>query len=311
MPTQIRIDNLTVNSDAPDLQSVIDRAVAQIRTDSDKATKAEKERADALTASLKHVKANAISRGTIVRSLTAKLDAMKAKMIGCDECGGSGKVDAGEGAELAKCDYCDGVGSLRMHDAIKAAPVANDAEEENLEMDDAEEPEMVDDASLERDDPEEEKVEKVANPEHKDAKKRADARKAAQKRRADSIVRMVNRAAKARAALLTEATSHLGADAKLDGKGNEEIEREVVAKLAPHVKLDGLSAREVGVLFASETGRVAKARKDGQMSASDIARAGLMPVPMMTANRADADLQKKIDAANHAKYHSHEPKSAK
>ncbi len=306
MPTSLRIDGVSISSDAPDLQLVIDRVLAQVRADGEKAVKTEKERADGIAAAIAHVKANALQRGKLVRGLVERIDAMKARMVGCDECGGEGKVMDDAGAS-AKCDYCDGKGSVRMHDAIKAMPgAAQDDDEEEAPA-----AKMVDDDDLERDDPEEEKVEKAANSEHRDeAKRRADERKAAQKRRADSIARMVARVARQRAALVIEAQKHLDAEEKLDGKTDAEIKRAVVAKLAPHLDAAKLSDAEVALLYKSEVARIGKERQDGALTATDRLRAGLTPIPRGNSQH-NIDLQKRIDEANRAKYHSHERPAAK
>lgn len=289
MPMVVRIDGNNYNADDPALQQAIERAMEKVRMDGERATKAEKERADSLATANGHLKANAIQRGEIVRSLLARFDAAKAKMAVCDECGGSGKV--GNGDDAAKCDYCDGKGTYRMHDLVKGAAVDDDDDE-------SEPAEMVDDDDMERDDPEEEKAEKAANSKHKDGKDAA--RLALKKKRADSIARMVARAAKSRAALMVEGAIHLGPDAKLDTKGDAEIKREVVAKLAPHAKLDGLDEKAIDLLFQVEVGRAAKAREDG-LTASDQLRAGTQPQPSNGVTTKRADWLKQVEEANRVK----------
>lgn len=315
MPVTIRIDGHAYNTDDPALQQVIDRQLATLRSDGEKAIKIEKDRADAATAKLGHAHANALHRGAIIVSMLGRFDAMKAKMIGCDECGGAGKVQS-DGAEMAKCDYCDGKGSVRMHDAIKAAPPAPGADDpEAEEPEDAADPGMVPDDKIDDVDPDNKKQNAAIhlktgnvhdNPSGDAARKDAAKRRAdARKRRADSMARVVERAAKARAALLVEAGGHLGADVKLDGKAVGEIKALVVAKLAPHVKLDGLGAAEVALLYTVETGRVAKARADAP-SASDMVRAGLQPVAGSGRTDRQKTVADAIAAAEKAKYHSHE-----
>ena len=206
-------------------------------------------------------------------------------MIPCDECGASGEVDG------AKCDYCHGEKQIRMHDAIKAMPDAT----EQLDEPDDDEPEMVDDDKLERESPEEEQLERAANEEHKDAARAA--RKAAQKARADSFARQVARAAQDRASLLTEAGKHTGADVKLDAMTPSAIKSAVLAKLAPHIKLDGLDASAVDLFYSAELARVAAQRTD-TAGASDVLRAAMMP----TGGAAgQASLEDRLDAARKAR----------
>ncbi len=297
MATMLRIDGHQYSAEDPAIQSVIDRVLTQVRADGEKAIKAEKERADALAASLGHVKANAIARGSAVRSLTDAIDAMKAKMIGCDECSGTGKVDA-EGSE-ANCSYCDGKGSFRFHDAVKGMAVGEEKADDVL-------PALVDDKNIETESPK--AVELAVKV---DAKKADEDRRAAKKRHADSLDRMIARAAKVRTALTVEALGHLGADAKLDGKSNAEIKREVVAKLAPHVKLDALKESEIALLYATETARVEKARKDGALSASDQLRAGMQPVAGAGNQSHAQKVADAIAARDKAMYRSHERPAAK
>ena len=290
-PLQVRVDNNQYGSDDPALQQAIDRLVAQGRKDAADAIAAEKAKLDAATTKLDHLKANALQRGAIVRSLTAKFDAMKARMIDCDECGGTGKV----GHDDKACDYCHGTGKIRMHDAIKAMPGGEPDGPEQLDEPDGDEPEMVDDDSLETESPEECKIAKIANPEHKDAARAA--RKDAQKRRADSLGRMVARAAQDRASLLTEAGKHTGADVKLDAMTPSAIKSAVLAKLAPHIKLDGLDASAVDLFYSAELARVAAQRTD-TAGASDVLRAAMMP----TGGAAgQASLEDRLDAARKAR----------
>ena len=324
-PLQVRVDNNQYGSDDPALQQAIDRLVAQGRKDAADAIAAEKAKLDAATVKLNHLKANALQRGAIVRSLTAKFDAMKARMIDCDECGGTGKVGhddkvyksgAGnphgtkaeaneenkaihayytEKGDAKSCDYCHGTGKIRMHDAIKAMPGGEPEGPEQLDEPDGDEPEMVDDDSLETESPEECKIAKIANPEHKDAARAA--RKDAQKRRADSLGRMVARAAQDHAALLTEAGKHTGADVKLDTMTPTAIKSAVLAKLAPHIKLDGLDASAVDLFYSAELARVAAQRTD-TAGASDVLRAAMM----RTGGAAgQASLEDRLDAARKAR----------
>ena len=303
MPAQIKIgDHRFDNSEAaaPLIQQEIDRVVRELTARADSATAAqtaaateaakEKKRADGLKARF----AASLAR------IRAKLDGMKARMMGCDECGGSGKVMDAGGAE-AKCDYCDGAGSLRMHEMVKAAP---SAEGPHPDEDLAEIEEETDSGVPERESAAEEKLETVANPDHPklDAakKSRADARAATRatlrQKRADSLERRATRRAVERAALLATAGKHLGAEEKLDGKPDLDIKRAVVAKLAPHVKLDGMAPAVLEVLFTSET---ARADASGPAPAPQLSEADRLRAAVASGNpagvrapaaRVDADM---------------------
>lgn len=202
MAQQIKlvVDGLTldvVESNIPAIQAAIDRvsaSAAKEKTDCEKKVGDLQGRIDCIK---------------------AKFDAMKARMCACDECKGSGKVDG------VKCDYCDGAGRFRMHDAIYG-----DATELEVEQE----------------------TESEAKAAHKDAE-RADKQAAAEKKRRDSIDRMIARAVKSRVALETEARKHLGEDAKLDGKNDLEVKCEVIKKLSPKMVLDGKSAEYIQAAF--------------------------------------------------------------
>ena len=290
MPLKLKIGKHHLDAsdaNASIVQDAIDSALAESASRADAAESAKKA-ADAARADSDAKRAGLlVSVGKLIKGWRARLDAMKARQMACDECSGTGKVPAEDGADgaMVKCDYCDGKGSLRMHDSIKAAGAPGEGPTPDDDLDELEED--MDDLS--RESPTEEKVEVAANalrelpPKRADARKRrADERKVARQKRADSILRAGERAAKARAALLLAAGAKLGADVKLDGKGEGEIQRLVVAKLAPHVKLDGLGADAVALLYRSEMARAdagAAAAADAQPSASDLARAAALAVP--------------------------------
>ena len=230
----------------------------------------------------------------------AVLDAMKARMVGCDECGGMGKHDDG-----TKCDYCDGEGHIRMHDAIKSMEpaeivserhmVESDDDDDKKHMmgdddddalakhlagdddDDDDDDDLMDETELEVEQETEEEAGKIAKAGQvvkKDAaarKVRRDGVRKARKARRDSMERRVARAAAARASLVIEASKHLGSEAKLDAMSSHEIKAAVIKKLAPHVKLDKMSGAAVEILFASEIARVA-ASQPAPMAPIDAAR---------------------------------------
>ncbi len=280
------------------VQEAIDRELAESdsRCDAaDKAKTAAEQERDSIKARLDGFKASVAAS---YKRLRARLDAMKARMMGCDECGGSGKVMDAAGAE-AKCDYCDGAGALRMHEMVKGmAPAAEDA------LPDDDMVAMGDDLSGEP--ASEEAQEKAANPAHDDPKasEKADAKKArkadcatARKRRLDSMARTADRRSRSRAALLSEAGKHVDS-AEIAAKSDHEIRLAVVTKLAPHVDASKMDAASVGVLYASETAR-AKAEApnpSAQMVQSAIPVGG--PAQRSDAAARKANLDKAIADAN-------------
>lgn len=104
------------------------------------------------------------------------------------------------------------------------------------------------------------------------------------KRRADSLERMVERAAAARAKLLQVAQAELGANENFDGKSNLEIKKAVIKKLQPDVKLDGKDESYINHRFDFEVEALAK-----RPSPVAQARAAAAPVPApgQTGQRAD------------------------
>lgn len=304
MPQVIRLDDgrtFTVDdANAPALQSAV-RELAARADAADKTAAAEKKaHGDAIAKStartdslIKHINA----KGT---ALKARLDAMKARMIGCDECSGSGKVMDDADKEGA-CEYCGGSGKVRMHDAIKTLPA--DGEAANLDDDLAE----LDDAAAElaeMDDPEsaeEQEVATAANSERKDAakKQRAAARRDSRVKLAASFARRIDRRAAQRAMLLSVASKHVDA-ADLAGKSDVDIKRAVLTKIAPHLDTVNLDASAVPVLYAAELARAAK--QDGAqviVNQSDALRAGMSqggPAgARQDANPSAAEIAKKRD----------------
>lgn len=289
------------------IQQAIDNALAESKSRADAArADADKSKLDLLAAIKRSDGILARAKGKLGR-VRMLFDGMKARMMDCDECGGTGNVDDVDPSNLAqnaaihlktgnvhdkphgdasrKCDYCDGSGKVRMHDAIKAsAPVDEDAHpDEDMESMGEE---LAEDG-LEREGAAEEGLEKAANPEHKDrAAKRKDARKSARDRRRDSIDRMAARRSIVRAALLTTA-ARFDPDAKFDGKPDMEVKRAVVAKLAPHLDAAKLDAAQVQLFYAAEVKR-ADAIGSETPTASDQLRAGLGYVPQVQPRRDGA-----------------------
>ena len=185
-------------------------------------------------------------------------DAVKARMMGCDECGGTGTV-SDDGVDK-KCDYCDGKGSFRMHDKMADLSSAASVEPESEEhgefgsdpTDDDDDIDDADELQVERE-TEENGAEGVARAKVKKdgiSSRRAarrDARRetgrkqalAAKKARQDSLQRRIDRAARARTKLETTAARILGEGWKADGKSDEAVRKEVVMKVSPEAKLDG------------------------------------------------------------------------
>ena len=233
---------------------------------------------DAALATIARVKS---ASAKLRASVTARADAMKARMMGCDECGGSGKVAGDAGAEKP-CDYCHGKGSVLMHDAIKGAPAPVE------EAPDADEP--VEDAVTEIEVAQ--ATEEEAGKAHKDQAARKVTREQARKdeaarvpalrqARLDSYDRMAKRRSAARDALVSQARKVLGADEKLDSKTDAEVVAMTIAKRFPDLKLDGRSADYIRARFDAAVESPAPAAP--ALSAIDAARAGMKPTPATQA----------------------------
>lgn len=277
----LRIDGINLEiteGNAAAIQQHVDR-LAQEKTEAQKRVDAAGVKLERVAGATKLVRA-AVSK---VRSV---MDAAKAKMMKCDECGGGGMVGKNDatGSLGKKCDYCDGAGKFRMHD--KYAPPSDDGDEE--EMEDAVEA-MKDAATeLEGEQATEEESKKAGGKDRADRldalradseKRRVDGvarRAAARKLREDSLNRRMLRGKNERVALEIEAARHVGADnAKFDSMTDREVRVAVLAKLAPTVKMDGRSDEVVQVVYDLEVGRVAKgpdaaARARAGMAAGDV-----------------------------------------
>lgn len=273
MPTTIRIDGVTFEIDGPQAAAAAQAherhvlATAKAHADAmTAATTAATTRLDGVTKERDVLRANSRVLLERVGKVRTVWDAMKAKMIACDECGGSGQVASTDGkTDTSKCDYCGGTGSIRMHDAIKGMEMEepeDGAGEEDMD-------EAVAAASMEEEELEEDAA--TASPAAKKAdemaRRRLDAarrdaaadRKAWRKRRADSMARRFSAALRARVALETTARRYLDAadvsDDDLARMGDDEVMRKVIAKLAPTAKLDGKSTVEVRARYDAEIER--------------------------------------------------------
>ncbi len=288
----IRVDGATfpvddANADA--IQTATAVAIDKARADAAALVTAEKARADKATADLATATKRAdglLARGkALITTARKRIDAMKAKMIGCDECGGVGKV-AGDGAEMAKCDYCDGKGMLRMHDAIKAMAPPPDGEPEVADDLEAMGEEMPEDAMETPDAP------GVTKP---ITKGNLDARKAMQAKRKASMDRTADRRAVTRAALLDAARPHV--DAADLTKSDIEIKRAFGAKIdAPAGDWSKMDAATVETLYTA-----ARRRLDANGAAPSIALSqGLAPVAPRRDAATSGDLSKFMQAHDKA-----------
>jgi len=282
MPLTIRIDGLPITLDDANIATIqarLDGADAKLATEKQRADAAEAARKDAASKFDAAVARFDAFKAKLLTGLKRRADAMKARMIGCDECSGSGKVMDAEGAAEVKCDYCDGTGKIRMTDAIKAMSPAPGAEDVTVE-DEATPEHIIAEAAEEKQPAAQEAAEHGMDP----AKlKQAQQEKAdARKRKADSQTRIVERRARARAALITEASRHLDSADGLAAKSDVEIKRSVLAKLAPHLDAANLDTAAIDVLYSAEIARAGRAP-------SDALRTGLLPPAGAGAGqRADA-----------------------
>lgn len=257
----LRIDGLELglnDANAGAIQAAIDKALGAIKERSDSAVRDAISARDSAVKTVRIVKDNAGKLVAKLNRIRTKWDAQKAKMVTCDECLGSGKVDddATPGKQVA-CDFCDGAGEIRMHSPISTATKEGAGQTDDDDLDDD-----LDDDDDEEMDADELEVEQSTETESgkADSKRRKDA---ARRRRADerrefadklqaSLKRRLDRAVRARVAMETEARKFLGADAdltKLDAIG---IQKAVVLKLNPQAKLDGKSAEQIAARYDAE-----------------------------------------------------------
>lgn len=261
MAPALRIDGTTIDlteGNGPAIQQMIDRAIAA----------AKKDAAD-LEVRLANVRKNLEAR-------KRRHDAMKAKIMACDACAGTGKMMDEESGEEIGCDYCDGKGSFRMHEAVGPHGMAKEAGAEDAEYDEDESDEL-DANELEV----EQETEAEAKAAHKDEKGR-EVHLRLQRAFRKKLDAMVDKRLDRRARLLEVAKRVLGADFKTDGKSGVDIKRAVLAKLDPAAKADKLDARVLEGEFRSAVRRL-----DAAPSAADVAR-GATAGAQTAAPRADA-----------------------
>lgn len=264
----ITIDGIVIDTEAADAQAVITRTIAAMNDKAAALLTAEKKRADAADKRATVLKDNAKGLVAKVGAIRVAWDSMKARMVACDECTGSGKVMDDAGKEAA-CGYCDGKGSVRMHDAVKGmeAPDGDDeGDDTEKDMDESvEAAESVDEDELEVEQATEEKsgaASKKADAARRKAQLRKDSareRVGAVQRRKDSKSRQVRRAMTARIDLEMAARRYLdeadvsAADLrKLDDVG---VMKAITLKLAPDAKLDGKTPEQIRARYDAELER--------------------------------------------------------
>lgn len=106
MPHALKVDGLQFEVEDPNIQAAVDRALEHAKKDSaDRISKLEKDLAETQA---KHA------------SLEAEIKRADAKMLKCDNCGGSGKLDAG-----GECPDCEGKGEMpaKMDTAERRAAI--------------------------------------------------------------------------------------------------------------------------------------------------------------------------------------------
>lgn len=226
---------------------------------------------------------------TVVRRGKKRRDAMKARMVPCDECGGTGEVKADDESAAQKCDYCDGKGEFRMHDQYADLSSAKSLEPESEEhgeaggdpTDDDDDMDDADELAVERETEETGAAASGAAKAKKDSidtrrKARRDSRRdsgrklaeKARKSRADSMARRIDRAVRSRTKLVAVAEKYCGEGFKADGKSDLDLRKAVILAAWPEAKLDGKSPDYLRARFD-----VACEELAGAPSATDRARA--------------------------------------
>ncbi len=286
----LRIDGIVIDTEAADAQAVIDRTLTAMAQRSDAALSAEKQRADGAEKKLRIVKGNAVRLVGKVDAIRVVWDGMKARMATCEECDGSGKTMDEAGKEAA-CGYCDGKGSYRMHDMIKAVQAEGEPDDDDLDdsMEAAVEgAEELDENELEAEqatEGEAGKASKKADAAGRQERLRAQARKDAARdrgllrmKRKDSHDRRVRRSMERRLDLEMNARRYLDEEdvsaadlRKLDDAG---VMKRIILKLAPEAKLDGKSAVEIRARYDAEVERAPAFTVD---AARDMALSKLPP----------------------------------
>lgn len=280
MPTTIRLDGTTISTDAADFQQVLDRHLAAVKLDAETKFGAEKVRADAAT---KEAAANKTKLDGALANLAAnwkrivgKWDAMMKRTMTCDECKGAKMMDG------AKCPSCDGAGSYSARDAMAEEPIAAEMGEDSATLAEAQDPGTPT---------------PVLEAEHKDSALGKALAAAAVKRR-DSTARVVKRDTAARVAFETGARKFLGTEAKLDGKPDVEVQKLVLGKTDPHMKLDGKEPAFIAALYESALARPAPT--EGSGSRNDGAGAGSHG-DAFDAKAAQAEYNARLAAASKPK----------
>jgi hypothetical protein len=322
----VRIDGITLevnDANAPAIQQAIEKALAAVRADGQSKFDAEKVRADKADKLAAVLKVNGLSLIGWGKGIKANLDAMKARMIDCDECKGTGRIPTGDdvdpsnwaqnaavhiktGAEHSNagsvskgkgdgkvCDYCDGKGKFRMHD--KLADLVDPGTDGDAPMPVEDENELQ----------VEQATESEAQKAHSD-RQRADDRKArealvqrAREDRAASLQRRVDRAVAYRVALEVAARQHLGPDAELGKMDAQGIKRAVIEKLCPAAvgKLDSKTREQIDARYEAELERVGADHVDAASQARAATAAGGAGGGRGPAHKADANDLPDPDAA--------------
>lgn len=301
----LRIDSINIDAEAPDAQAVIDRTLAAIKERSDAALSSATKRADAAEKKVSVVKGNALKLVSAVGVIREKWDAMKARMVPCEECDGEGQVPGDDGKPVA-CGYCDGKGEYRMHDAVKAMTSKEEGpdgdDDDEMDMEEAVAGAETDEDELEAEQATEQEAGKASKKDEAKTRRRAKERKDAKRerdalrqRRADSRDRQLRRAMSKRLDLETNARRYLDEEdvsaadlAKLDDVG---VMKAIVKKLAPEAKLDGKTPVEIRARYDAEIERAPQFTPE---AARDMA---LRSLPTLgAAPRQDGDPRKAREA---------------
>jgi hypothetical protein len=319
MPPTVKIDGLTLevtDANASAIQQAIDKLTTDTRAQILGITK----RADGAEA--KSTKAFALfdSLHEILRRGKKRRDGMKARMMSCDECGGSGEIKGDEdGAAASQCDYCDGKGEFRMHDKfadVAGKPVLGEDKEHGEAgpdpTDDDDDMDDADELAVERETEEtgaeaagKGKAKKDGIADRRRARKdsrRDSGRKlveAARKARADSLARRIDRGVRSRTKLVALATAHCGEGFKADGKSDADLRKAVILAAWPETKLDGKSEAYLAARFdvaVEELGATATATdRVRELAGGTGARGGGRTDGGMDPTKARQDMIKSYD----------------
>jgi len=275
--------------------SAIETAVRDMLAKADQARTAAETAAQSVAAKLKIVKDNAISLIKDRKAIRAVVDAIKAKMVPCDECGGTGKVPdtSKDDAEAMKnCDMCDGDGEFRMHMPVSKATGQEEGATDDLSETLGDPDEDMDADELEVEQETEEKA-GAANKSKTDKarKQRREEAVAFQAKRDASLQRRIDAGVRTRAKLEAQVRPFVG-DADLSKLDSDGIKRLAIAKLSPATKTDGMKTADVGARFDALMDLAPK----GAVSASDAARA--LTSPFFVQPRVDTNVEPKKDGSH-------------